>query len=577
MHVRKAYTFFMVPFSFDQQWDKSMVKDTIWGDSELTLEKDILYPHIQEFLQATANAENRQRYTQHKDQTYHIYSIKKKTENILLGIRLRRWNTFIKNQLTLAKENIPFKLLNKENELFSPKLIVCPIAKVGLLLFSIEMTEKDMTPEKLIHLNYALHKTDKQVADCRMLHGIEKLFKRVEQIDSEAQKNDTPLDGLIDQKLKKSATDQLKEINEIHQLFDIPAVTMMELVADYVKFSDKLSLKKEQLIDKERPQAFDRVSRILELLEIPISPNDPVAIQRRCWNISTLIQFLSGEFKSSITRFNTTRIHLFTYYQLDIDDMGTRAKEDLIRIIRCENENYLALEKETDNSAFYMQTFKNIYIGATVEGGAILTLLPSTNNEFIKDFATNSLSKRYLWIYIMVFLQRHTLLHLIQELTKVDDENLSVSLVKLKEKAEYLSAVKVNTHFTDVSDYTQHNQFYQFCMKNLCIKEHFLEIDEKMSLLNAVIRHKEEKRAEGRQNSFALVLALMAIASTAQDGSDFILTHKTNHLWGVFFTYFILIAAVYCFWSKDNAIVRFFNWIKKRLKITLSFFKRLRS
>lgn len=117
MSLKKAYTFLFVPFSFAQEWEEFMPVNSIWGDAELTLESDILYPYIQDFLQATANLENRQRFCRRKDQNYNIYSIKENSSNSLLANKLNIWHKFIETKSVLQKSKISFKILNRKKDI----------------------------------------------------------------------------------------------------------------------------------------------------------------------------------------------------------------------------------------------------------------------------------------------------------------------------------------------------------------------------------------------------------------------------------------------------------------------------
>ena len=79
------------------------------------------------------------------------------------------------------------------------------------------------------------------------------------------------------------------------------------------------------------------------------------------------------------------------------------------------NEDNAFRLTQPDGSDPFLRTFNNIFVGASVEGGAMLTLSAPEDDvkgasTFISNFAKASLLKRYLWVYLMVVLQRHALL-----------------------------------------------------------------------------------------------------------------------------------------------------------------------
>lgn len=567
MNLREAYTYFIVPFSFKERGvlilnknnkEKLLKKElfdpspkSIWEKACMhNLEENILYPYIQSFMQDMTNEEVRKESLrqesakknssqdiakisklstpiEQKDHYYQIYSIKEsakgksKTEDVIdsaLKSKLEYWKKFRKTDNYVIdkdrEKNIFFNWPKVEQDFYSPKLILSPLAQVGFLMFCIKLDTRNSQLEDLTTLNYLLHKTGKgQAVNCKI--------------------NLVPF---------------TEEIAESQQ-----------------KFESEINPHKKEGLEKELQKKINILTGVSHLL----SP-----AQDGTWTMNNLLHFLFDELvdkneeaKDSIVRFNNTRIHLFTYYQLeniDMDDVTSmnQVQLDLARIVRCQNQKYKLDIEDIKSSNLCMKTFQNIHIGSSVEGSAIMTILPNDAETFFLKFHDSSLSKRYIWIYIMVLIQRYTLLHLIHGLTQVDDDNLNLSLAKLKGKVEHLSAVKVNTYFTDVSDFTQHNQFYQFCIKNLCIKEHFQEIDEKMTILNAVIKHREEEKNEARSNKFALILAILTIASASKDGSDLLLGNPNaiNPIWGILII-ISLSAIVYIIWTKKSFY--FIDKIKK--------------
>lgn len=503
MNIYDACTFFMVPFYYDHEIDLTTLidsADSIWEKAIMDVETDILYPYIQDFLQATIIKERINRNSNNNGPQihipiykhfFHIYSIKDKALEDQSKVKsdLAYWKKFVNRQSSVTittqgsdsniSKPIQFRFLNQTSEWMSPKIILCPNAGVGLLSFCIKLTIPNPTTNDLMAFNYTMHKVDAQAAPCE-----------------------------LDFEMKSNLAD------------NILALKSAELEAIISLFNQKKNSKE--------------------------------------WKITEVLDFLLRPISNYIVLFNKKRMHLFTYYQLNEAEMSIKAKEDFIRIVRGENHHYLLGDNEFEHSDLSMKTFQNIFMGASVEGGAILTLLPPTKSVFFKTFVTASLSKRYLWIYLMVLMQRHTQLSVIRRLTEIDDADAGLSLDKLQKLERDLSMVKVNTYFSDVSDYTQHNQFYQFCCHNLKIKQQFDEIDNKMHILQTVIKQKvdsdqrriadaqekmakeqtriaeEQKKAaarfEKKQNKINLIIALivasLAILSTSNDGIDFLVKVK---------------------------------------------------
>ena len=271
-----------------------------------------------------------------------------------------------------------------------------------------------------------------------------------------------------------------------------------------------------QTLDPRRTDSLHRMSEAMGL-----DWSDEAGPQ---WTMNTLIGFLLGDFAGRYTLFNTSRLHLFTYLRVPRSEWKeTEGRADFIRIVRTQNTTYAPPLRHLDDDDLFLQTFDNIYIGASVEGGAMLVLSEPEDDAkgastFVHNFAKANLSKRYLWIYLMVVLQRHSLLGLIGELSDVnrgrDDER---SLDELGHLLERLATIKTCTYYTHVSDYTQHNQFYDYCTRQMHIHEQYDEISEKMHLLETVAEGKKTEADEVRGRRLELILAMLTIISGTCD------------------------------------------------------------
>lgn len=581
--LREAHTYFFVPFHFktdevDLERDKELFGNSIWEKAPLyNMEQNVLYPYIQDFLQGIGveraknvdlEKEAKKLRKEGKDEEaeqilakwshtksgkhyLHVYSIKQSIYEPLEDEK-KHWTAqqrqlagLLNNWKSCKDDDVHYLILDRKGnptlafdipvsnqDFMSPHLVISPLAKVGLLIFCIDLNRKNYTLPDLINLNYSLHRLGK---------GLEVDFR------------------VDDGKLNRTIEKQQKQYNQ-----ETDTAKRNEIK----KWLDKNKEKREGLLHF-------------------ISPTGDGT-----WRMSDLVRFFLGEFRSDragenrVELFNQTRIHLFTYYQLQGIDIADKfvmenCMLDLARIARHQNDKYKIDMEDIRRSNLCTRTFQNIHIASSVEGGAMMTILPEktvptgsdkktddADNSFFRGFHSATFAKRYFWIYMMVLIQRYTLLNMIYELTCVDDDNLSISTEKLKEQVEHLSAVKVNTYFSDVSDNTQHNQFYHFCCGNLHIHEHFKEVDDKMSILNNAIRHREQQANEKRSNRFALLLGILTVSSALKDGSDYfceyILRIKSTETMRVVWVVILiaLIIAAWSIWTKRK--VNPLDYIKKK-------------
>jgi hypothetical protein len=241
-----------------------------------------------------------------------------------------------------------------------------------------------------------------------------------------------------------------------------------------------------------------------------------------CWYIHNLFVFLLFNFdrnKLGVEPFNNSRFHLFTYLQVDslekFEDGHQPEKDELfkdfIRIARCQNKNYKVLPNDLENNATYMQTFENIYVASCVEGACMMVDSQGVASEFINEYKNVSFLARYLWIYLLVFLQRHTLIELTKRLMNIDSEAASDSKNSLRKLVSKLSKMKINSYFTDISDHTQHNTFYRFCSDRLMVKKYLDEVKDKIDGIDLILREQIEQTEKRRSRRLEWVLAILMI------------------------------------------------------------------
>lgn len=278
------------------------------------------------------------------------------------------------------------------------------------------------------------------------------------------------------------------------------------------------------------------------------------------WNMRGLCELLFEGIEHQL--FSNIRIHLFTYCQIDDSENECLTKNDLLpdllRLSRCVSDKYLLPFDDLINSDAILQCFDNIYYASSVEGSAIIAVAKKANKGFISQMDGN-VRLRYLWIYMLAVIQRYTLLNMNRQLLAVASTN---NEMKLWDLIKTIKDVKIRCYYTDVSPYTQHDQFYQLCCKNLHVKDAFDEIDEKTSILNITISHDMQdllKEQEHRQNLLTIGLSAFAVFSIACDLYTLIkdaYTGDVNPLPARIFLWFspviILIIFIYFIKNRNN-------------------------
>lgn len=318
---------------------------------------------------------------------------------------------------------------------------------------------------------------------------------------------------------KKKTMSDLKSLNyHLHKIYK----PLCRCVCPNIGINEK------RIFDDDRERQTEEAK--LNEVRAFIAPNDELEKYSPyglfTWNIKGLCDLLLGNIEHQL--FSNIRIHLFTYCQIDDSEKECITKEDLmpdlLRLSRCVSDKYLLPFDDLAKSDAVLQCFENIYYASAVEGTAIIAVAKKSNKGFISQMDGN-VRLRYLWIYMLAVIQRYTLINMNRQLMAVASANHESMLWEL---INTIKDVKIRCYYTDVSPYTQQDQFYQLCCKNLHVKEAFDEIDEKTNALNITISHDMQKRLD----LLTLGLSAFAVISIACDLFTLIQNaHNGGQIW----------------------------------------------
>lgn len=499
-------TLFIVPFHYGEENEDqlSLEQNFVVNESDsslwtletkmLTDEGDgsVIYPYIMSFLQGQMIHNESM-----SDGHLVIYSIadvdKRKDQTTKFEQRtiIRKfWNGFAQSIHTIdvGSKNEPhllsFKFNNGKHNTLKPHLFIFQSARIGLLTFGIELAMPNATTDDLKMLNYSLHKISSPITRCVCTK-----YNITAEKDSERrqfqEKAYNSARSFIEEHISKKKVDNSEGNNTIEFSWNIKTlINMMLKDVHGVVFSTEKKLEEK-----------------------------------------------------AINLFTPPRIHIFTFCGIDDSKNNEYAKENILpelyRLSRCVNDKYLLPFEDINFKEGFLQTFENVYVSSTVEGTAFIALSKEQNSKFFEGF-TSILALRYVWIYLLAMIQRYSLLNMDRMLTVLeanDAKNKATKGAISKENTsnvrkhsnmlwrllESIRNVKVRCHFTDISPFTQHNEFYEHCCDKLHVSSAFNEIDHKTKALNLTIGHdlqiledEEEKARRRRDNRLSLILAVFA-------------------------------------------------------------------
>ena len=504
MALKQNVSFFMMPFFIKDRQEKMFEPsgDSIWAPCQMAFDKGKLYSHIGDFLQPS-NTDGTSYHYQYYSLSEHAGSLKEMLRK-QMAIEVKNsdgTNRYIffsigqaedskaereKNAFNNTDKTKKMELSETLESFFSPKLVICPSAGIGILILSAQLDQSNDNKDNfslnnLIDLNYAIFKTyplgSTQTQSIYLKSQID--IRNVQQ----------KLVSVQDEKMKLRYEKQLEG--------------MCKKIPEKITTASKALGKNVQLLDVNTDWF---------------------------WTMSELTNCLMAEFSGLYERFDPYRLHVFTYFQVEESELSEALLDDYVRIMKLQNRNYKVLSS-SKNSDIFVKSFDNIYMGCTVEGGSIMTLLSEQQNStdsgstFISDFMYSSLSQSSLWTYVMIQIQRYTLLHIEQQLTRHNYlKNSIVERQSLRELIRSSTQNKVNSYFVDISDHTQHNLFYSLCCRNLKVMEYSDSVERKLELLTDYLKmlteeeHEEEaKRRDNIGRWITVIGAVFALFSSSYD------------------------------------------------------------
>jgi class 3 adenylate cyclase len=232
----------------------------------------------------------------------------------------------------------------------------------------------------------------------------------------------------------------------------------------------------------DHPGATDQEHKIsLALGQFNPEIKRPKGNQDHLWNIQTLVRILLQDVPANgATILSPNRLQVFTYLQTEAKLNEQELYTTLFRLRRVYNSNYAPGPDFLRPSPETEQTFEQIHFGASIEGCVVIVnddqdKLP----HFLKSYGV-VIKNRYLWSYLLAYYQRLAIIEMNIELSLLYDNGLP-KLQTLSQVSSNLIKIELRTLFSQVSYFSQHNDFYEFCKRNLKLADMYGAIKEKLA------------------------------------------------------------------------------------------------
>ena len=241
------------------------------------------------------------------------------------------------------------------------------------------------------------------------------------------------------------------------------------------------------------------------------------------WTLRTFVNyFLQDLDADSYKEISPSRIQAFTYAQTERKLPKEELRHAIFRLRRMYNYNYLPPEIQSFEDQECFQPFEQIHFGASVEGVAVLLNADKSElPEFLRNY-NGVLKQRSIWTYILSYHQRLALIVSATEVADLYERNQSPSMQQLSVIVKKITRVQLKCMFNEISHFTQQNDFYYLCCRNLRLPSLFLEIKEELTELNNTLAeewHKEEESArrlnaeqeKKRERNFSTLIGMLMV------------------------------------------------------------------
>ena len=282
------------------------------------------------------------------------------------------------------------------------------------------------------------------------------------------------------------------------------------------------------------------------------------------WCLGSKIDSLLQDFKGKYVFFNQNIALHYSFIVSNSNEIDNKTENEIIALANGLKSSDLVVNDEK-------KTIKRIgngqFVASSIEGTVVYT-------QWNKAFGGNGIldyrkiqTERYM-IFIVVFMQRFSLLGLAQQIVSFDNRLEKLEKQKkridnekvlnlLREVVGSFSHIQAKNRFTFISGLTEHNTFYQICFTSFGISDLYKEISEKATLLNSILTQKKDKKHEDVAWKLSIILAILTVTSAANDILE--ITEKIPggnrpYIW--FFGYLVLVAFVSMVFYKIIDIIR---------------------
>lgn len=241
------------------------------------------------------------------------------------------------------------------------------------------------------------------------------------------------------------------------------------------------------------------------------------------WSIQNKLEEWMMEFKGCYHFFSEEALHL-TYLVQEGERIGDGLRQQLLNMVKSQSVKTLANSIEPS----LIEVQNQLVICSSLEGISILTMSGKgiLDIDGFKKYYGTEQTERYI-ITMSVILQRYALISMIDQVTELGEHIRQKDTLKrhtkenflniLREQVKAVSLIRIKNYFSEVSNHVLYNEFYQMCCSSFGINNLYIEIEQKMSMLNTYLTQQSDEKRERAEWQLSVILAILTVTSATND------------------------------------------------------------
>lgn len=270
--------------------------------------------------------------------------------------------------------------------------------------------------------------------------------------------------------------------------------------------------------------SFDKYKKFIGSLRKISSPSIKTKdTEEAPWSIQNKLEEWMMEFMGCYHFFSEEALHL-TYLVQEGNCIDDDLRQQLLNMVKSQSVKTLANSIEPN----LIEVQNQLVICSSLEGISILTMSGKgiLDIDGFKKYYGTEQTERYI-ITMSVILQRYALISMIDQVTKLGEHIRQKDTMKrhtkenflniLREQVKSVSLIRIKNYFSEVSNHVLYNEFYQMCCSSFGINNLYVEIEQKMSMLNTYLTQQSDEKRERAEWQLSVILAILTVTSATND------------------------------------------------------------